>query len=118
MFQAWLDQPQTTLLCPGIPGAEKLFIVYLQHIYFNSQQEQCPEDLPVNFFEATDTEPADSSRLAGAVCAVQVETTRCRPQMDELPDCLVTAIGSYERVFNIIDALDEYGLSGLRICNL
>lgn len=126
-FQAWLDQPQTTLLCPGIPGAGKSFIAsitidYLRHIYshdretcvtfllcdFNSQQEQYPKDLLANLLKQLIRSPPIPTDLQELFVQYKSKPPGCRPQMDELLGCLVTAMGSYERVFAVIDALDEY----------
>ncbi|KAL2686899.1 hypothetical protein Neosp_004442 [[Neocosmospora] mangrovei] len=126
-FQAWLDQPQTTLLCPGMPGAGKSFIAsitidYLQEIYshdeetcitfllcdFNSQQEQCPEDLLANLLKQLIQRRPISTNLQELFLQYKSKPPGCRPMMDELLGCLATAISSYERVFLIIDALDEY----------
>ncbi|KAL6404748.1 hypothetical protein AUP68_11577 [Ilyonectria robusta] len=126
-FQAWLDQPQTILLCPGMPGAGKSFIAsiiinYLQQIYshdretcvtfllcdFNSQQEQCPEDLLANLLKQLIQSRSIPTDLQKLFVQYKSKPPGCRPQMDELLGCLVTAMSSYERVFLIIDALDEY----------
>lgn len=126
-FQAWLDQPQTILLCPGMPGAGKSFIAsiiinYLQQIYshdretcvtfllcdFNSQQEQCPEDLLANLLKQLIQSRSIPTDLQKLFVQYKSKPPGCRPQMDELLGCLVTAMSSYERVFLIIGALDEY----------
>jgi hypothetical protein len=126
-FQAWLDQPQTTLLCPGMPGAGKSFIAsitidFLQEVYshdretcitfllcdFNSQQEQCPEDLLENLLKQLIQSRPIPTDLQELFLQYKSKPPGCRPMMDELLGCLATAISSYERVFLIVDALDEY----------
>ncbi|RTE83641.1 hypothetical protein BHE90_001843 [Fusarium euwallaceae] len=126
-FQAWLDQPQTTLLCAGMPGAGKSFIAsitigYLQQVYahdqetciafllcdFNSQQEQCPEDLLANLLKQLIQNRPIPTDLQELFLQYKSKPPGCRPMMDELLGCLATEISSYERVFVAIDALDEY----------
>ncbi|RSL55850.1 hypothetical protein CEP53_006964 [Fusarium sp. AF-6] len=126
-FQAWLDQPQTTLLCAGMPGAGKSFIAsitidYLQQVYahdqetciafllcdFNSQQEQCPEDLLANLLKQLIRNRPIPTDLQELFLQYKSKPPGCRPMMDELLGCLATEISSYERVFVAIDALDEY----------
>ncbi|KAH7303274.1 ankyrin repeat-containing domain protein, partial [Stachybotrys elegans] len=127
-FQAWLDEPQTTLLCPGMPGAGKSFLAsiaieYLQQIYsndrdtsvpfllcdFSSQQEQFPEDLLANLLRQLIQNRPIPMDLRELFVQYKSKPPGCRPLMDELIGYLHTAMALYDRVFLIIDALDEHG---------
>lgn len=126
-FQAWLDEPQTTLLCPGMPGAGKSFLAstaieHLQQIYsndreinitfllcdFNSQQEQYPEDLLANLLKQLIQNRPIPMDLRELFVQYKSKPPGCRPLMNELIRCLNTAMALYERVFLVIDALDEH----------
>ncbi|KAF5012730.1 hypothetical protein FDECE_1223 [Fusarium decemcellulare] len=125
-FQDWLDQPGTTLLCPGMPGAGKSFIASiaidcLQKIYrldqetritfllcdFNSQQEQRPEELLASLLKQLLEGRPIPGDLEELYKHYRSKPSECRPLMDELLRCLNTAMGLYERVLVVIDALDE-----------
>ncbi|KAF4459089.1 hypothetical protein FALBO_14162 [Fusarium albosuccineum] len=126
-FQDWLDGPGTTILCPGMPGAGKSFIASiaincLQQIYlldqdtritfllcdFNSQQEQCPEELLASLLKQLLEGRPIPQDLKELLKYYKSKPSECRPLMGELLGCLTTAMGLYEKVFVIIDALDEH----------
>jgi Cdc6-like AAA superfamily ATPase len=121
----WRAGMQSTLLCPGIPGAGKtmmvsiiiddlwkqfeahndIAVVYL-YCSFKRQQEQRLVDLLATLVRQLFQE---RSHLPGTVRSMyQRHVSRnTRPSIDELRDVLRSLTGTYSRVFFVVDALDE-----------
>jgi hypothetical protein len=128
-FQAWLNKNQQTLFCPGIPGAGKTMIASIVINYlctkfkndasigiaylfcnYRQQQQQKLEDLILSILKQLAQEqlsmPANVRNLYE-----YHRNKRTRPSFDEIIKVLHAVIGSYSKVFIIIDALDEYHVS-------
>ncbi|GMF91910.1 unnamed protein product [Aspergillus oryzae] len=124
-FQQWLEQSKTTLFCQGIPGAGKTIMasivvnylgikfkddchVAVAYIFcnFRRQNEQTSTDLLTSLLKQlacqTPTLPKCLKNLFG-----NHKNQQTRPTSDEIWTALHTIGSSYEKVFIVIDALDE-----------
>jgi Cdc6-like AAA superfamily ATPase len=134
-FQTWLETSKQTLFCPGIPGAGKTIITsivveYLQTEFLNDssvgvayiycsyqpQQEPKTEDLVSSLLKQLARKrpvvPPDVKHLHE-----HHRTNGTRPSFDEIIEALHSTIKLFNRVFFVIDALDEYhalNIEGLR----
>lgn len=127
-FKSWLDTPQTTLFCPGMPGAGKSFIAslviaHLQNMFppghgvgiaflfcsFSSRHEQLPEDLLASLLQQLVPQRAVPKNLQELFDLYKTRPRGSLPSIGEIYACLHTAIAAYSRVFIVIDALDECG---------
>lgn len=124
-FMAWIETKRQALFCPGIPGAGKTILaalvvqnlfsrfardpkVGIAYTYFNfCQQEQSLEDLFAGMIKQL-TE--NLSPLPASLKALYDDHKRkgLRPPFDRVSNILQSIIRtSYERVFIVVDALDE-----------
>lgn len=125
-FKTWIETERQLLFCPGIPGAGKTIITALvvqnlssrfahdpkvgvAYTYFNfwQQEEHWIEDL----FAALLTQLSEGlSSLPASLKALYDDHKgeRGRPSFEKVFEVLQSIIGiSYERVFIVVDALDE-----------
>ncbi|KAH8650295.1 hypothetical protein BGZ60DRAFT_389194, partial [Tricladium varicosporioides] len=128
-FQTWLNSDQQTLFCPGIPGAGKTILtsivveeltsrfsmdpgVGIAYIYcnFQRQDEQKIDNLLTSLLRQL---AASQPSLPVAVKELyeRHKTKQTRPSFDELIRTLQSVTSLYQRVFIIIDALDECQVS-------
>ncbi|KAF2790175.1 hypothetical protein K505DRAFT_377712 [Melanomma pulvis-pyrius CBS 109.77] len=124
-FHRWREKKGGILFCPGIPGAGKTFITSLviQHLHatFEADSDVGIAYLYCNYREL-DTQRLDDllltllRQLAGQMrpfpqvvvdAYYQHKKAKSRPSCDELAEMLRVVISSHERVFIIIDGLDE-----------
>jgi hypothetical protein len=130
-YQAWLKTNKQTLFCPGIPGAGKTILtaivvndltkqvssdptIGVAYIYCNfwQQETQKIDDLMASLLKQL----AQGQSLPGRVKDLydQHERRRTRPSLDEILRVLRSVATMYSRAFIIVDALDEYQVSGSR----
>lgn len=129
-YQTWLSGDQQTLFCPGIPGAGKTMIMAividdLMSRYYNDRS------IGVAFvyynFRRQESQGLDallssllrqlSSRCSSVPEAVSElyqkhAKSHSRPSCDELSSALHSEISRFRRAFIVVDALDEYIVSG------
>jgi len=128
-FRRWLNQSKQTLFCPGIPGAGKTMItsIVVDHLWtefqndanigiaylycnYRQQQEQKAEDLMSSLLKQLAQEQLSVPEAVKDLYEHH-RIKRTRPSFDEIVKTLHFTIGSYSRVFIIIDALDECHVS-------
>lgn len=124
-YQSWLNSQNRILFCPGIPGAGKTVFtsivvenlherfsedsdIGIAYIYcnFQRQNEQKLDSLLANLLKQL---AAGQSLLPNAVKTLynRHKTKRTRPSLEETLSTLKYVITSYQRIFIIVDALDE-----------
>lgn len=122
-FRSWLYNTAPTLFCPGIPGAGKtmmtaVVVEYLQtcsqgahdvgiaYVYCNYKAEQTIEDLVASLLKQL---LQGRDRLHKFVAKLhQVHARKgTRPSVDEVLEAIEAVVREYQRVFILIDALDE-----------
>lgn len=124
-YEVWMQEPGKSLFCPGMPGAGKTILasiiidslctkfesdpkVGVAYVYCNyrRQNEQTVNHFMLSILkqlgEGISTLPIAISELAN-----KHTKRRTRPSLNEILVALQTVISMYERVFIIIDALDE-----------
>lgn len=126
-YQHWYQRPNSTLLCPGIPGSGKSMIVatvvddlqkcFASHndvavVYlycnFNRRAEQDLRRMLSTLIRQLFQEQTWlSDNVTGLYMAHRDRATR--PSVDELKSVLRFLVASYRRVFFVIDALAECG---------
>ncbi|EPS40260.1 hypothetical protein H072_5924 [Dactylellina haptotyla CBS 200.50] len=135
-FQSWLNGTRQTLFCPGIPGAGKtiltsIVIDHLQEI-FGDQANVAVTYFYFNFKhkEAQKTEGVLASLLRqsiqhGSIIPPKLREIfqRCQKhdavlKLDEMVQILEDILEPYEKVFVVIDALDEAEEQGGPISSL
>jgi hypothetical protein len=128
-FKTWLDGPDKTLFCHGIPGAGKTMMaaVAIDHLYrsmhsedigiaylFCSYKTQVDQSMP-NLFAAL-LKQLVQSRPDIAAPAIRMHDDHSkrgtRPSVAELTQALQSACSSYSTVYIIMDALDECSKTG------
>lgn len=123
-FQAWLQTDKRTLFCPGIPGAGKTILasvvvdeltrrfkedktVDVAYLYCNFRRyEQRAEELIASLLkQLSQGRPS----LPESVKSLydKHRDQRTRPSFDELSNGLRSVAAAYQRVFVVVDALDE-----------
>ncbi|KAK6499967.1 hypothetical protein TWF481_010324 [Arthrobotrys musiformis] len=127
-YQGWLNQsaPSKILFCPGIPGAGKTILTSIvvddlttrfsnskfgiAYIYcnFRRKDEQNIQSLLASLLKQLALGSTQST-LPAAVKEMHKRSTekRMRPSIDDMLKSLHSVAQGYERVFIIIDALDE-----------
>lgn len=124
-FRSWLAEAGQTLFCPGIPGTGKTIAasivvdhlcrkfqnddsVGIAFIFYNYQQPQTLAELYSSLLGQL-----IYPRGAKSITQLYNDHTRrgTRPSSEEVFNALNRAISEYSRVFLIIDALDECGVS-------
>lgn len=121
IYQNWIQGTQTTLFCPGIPGAGKTVMscavihtigesiavdskVGLAYVYFafSRQNEQTVEhvlaSLLAQLLRGVENPPSHLS---------EIKDNGGRPTRTQLIDQLCLAASGYQKVFIVLDALDE-----------
>ncbi|EXL93138.1 hypothetical protein NOF04DRAFT_14220 [Fusarium oxysporum II5] len=129
-FRAWLTTKSQTLFCLGIPGAGKTILTSLviddlwssvfdesnigiAYIYFSfqRQKEQTLDRLLLSLLK----------QLAGKLASMPEEVVDLyhkhekeltRPTYEDIIYVLRKVIAKYSRVFIVVDALDEYSVTG------
>jgi hypothetical protein len=123
-FQTWLQADKQTLFCPGIPGAGKTILtaividhltyqygndpsIGIAYIYCNyrRKEEQRLDGLLGNLLKQL-SEARPSMPNTVKELYEQYKSKRARPSTDELLRSLQSVVGSYSKVFVVIDALD------------
>lgn len=123
-FQGWLLNPGQTIFCPGIPGSGKTIIASLAiqnllssvsrhesivtflYCEYGRKYEQTVDGLLTALlrqFSSKDDRLHDQISSLKKVCEEEMR----RPTRDEVSTMITAAAKSYDRVFIIIDALDE-----------
>lgn len=126
----WLDESSQTLFCPGIPGAGKTIITSividdLRHRF----QDETTIGMAYIFFNFRRNDEQDITHLLACIIKQLVQgqsslpesvqrlydkhgNQRTRPSDDDLLNTLSLVASIYSRVFIIVDALDEYQITG------
>jgi hypothetical protein len=123
-FKRWLDGPDKTLFCPGIPGAGKTMMAAVAIDYLCRTAQS--DDIGIAYLFCNYKAQVDQSalNLFAAVLKQLVQgrpdiaapvmriydhhsKRRSKPSVDELIQALLSACSSYSTVYIIIDALDE-----------
>ncbi|KAE8155002.1 hypothetical protein BDV25DRAFT_170327 [Aspergillus avenaceus] len=114
-FRTWLEEPSSILFCRGIPGAGKTIIAtiaidYLKrqhcennrsavaYIYFNYYQ---PERQNINSLLASFAQPVLKMYQT-------CKEANMLPSSEDLTHALMETMEAFDKVFIILDALDEY----------
>jgi len=124
-FKQWLDGPDMTLFCPGIPGAGKTMLAAITNDYlrrhrasssvevaflfcnYKRQAEQTLEImLPALLKQLVQPQPGIAAPVMELFEAFQKHNTI--PSISQIQEALKTVIMSYDTVFLVVDALDEY----------
>jgi Cdc6-like AAA superfamily ATPase len=124
-YKLWLEDKEQTLFCPGIPGAGKTMMssIVVDHLRkaFGGNDRIGIACLFCSYMRLTEQRSADllTSLLKQLVQELPslpevVEILykehmkrNTRPSFGELSDVLQSVVGSYSRIFFVIDALDE-----------
>ncbi|PYH85076.1 hypothetical protein BO82DRAFT_381107 [Aspergillus uvarum CBS 121591] len=95
-FQAWLKTGKQTLFCPGIPGAGKTVVAatVVEHLHAIAQQNLTTVECLLL--------PSHIQQLHDECAIIGVQ-----PPLERISDALLQTARMYERVYIIIDALDE-----------
>jgi hypothetical protein len=128
-FKTWLEQREKTLFCPGIPGAGKTILaaIVVDHLYdqyasdpttgiayvycnFRRQHEQKPEDLLSSLLKQLAQEQPSLPESVKTLYE-RHNRKRTRPSFNEIEETLRSVAANYSRVFVVVDALDECGVS-------
>jgi hypothetical protein len=123
-YQNWLKTDGQTLFCPGIPGAGKTILtsividdlprrfqnsenVGIAYIYFSFQrrEEQNAEDLLASLLKQLAQELPSLPDTVKDLYSRYGE--RRRPPLQDISSCLHSVASMFEKVFLIVDALDE-----------
>jgi Cdc6-like AAA superfamily ATPase len=126
-FKNWINKPQSTLFCLGMPGAGKSFIAstVIEHLHnmfqsdqgagiafifcsFNSPHKQRPEDLLASLLKQLMQKRAVPEDLQELFDQYKSKPQGSRPSINEIYTSLRTATAIYSRIFIVVDALDEY----------
>lgn len=125
VYDAWLNAPQQTLFCSGMPGAGKTILSSLviddletrcrgdsnsvvAYIYLNYKQhhEQKVEDLTASLLKQLGQ--ASSSMPNGIMQLHEQHAKKgTRPRPAQLCNALASVARSFSKVFIVVDALDE-----------
>jgi hypothetical protein len=124
-FCSWMATANATLFCPGIPGAGKTIMA---SIVINHIQSLCHYKATGLSFFYCNYKKRQEQRVSDVIavllkqlcaqcpCIPEVVTSlfdhhmrkRTRPAEDELSKALLSVAGAFNRVFVVIDALDEF----------
>jgi hypothetical protein len=134
-FQTWLQTPSQTLFCPGFPGVGKTILaaIALETIsnigdtttdsgknsgnfglgYVFGNFRRADELTCLNVLASLTRQLAERGNLPVDVAKLlrQHKGRRSRPQEDELQSALMSVASRYEKVFLVVDALDEFDAS-------
>lgn len=126
-FQRWLETPNATMFCPGIPGAGKTILaasvveylssmaeaddgIGIAYVYLNFRRQ---EDQKLTHLLASLVKQLAQQDAFAAVALKTLhkthETSKTRPSMIELVKQLnsIVCSPSFRKIFIIVDALDE-----------
>ena len=125
VFQAWLDGTESTLFCPGIPGAGKTMItsiminslqqrfqgdhkIGIAYIYCNYKRhtEQTLHQLMASLLKQLVQQQPNLSEYVSNLYSGH-NAKRTNPSVDELCKAIRSIACGLARVFIIVDALDE-----------
>ncbi|KAI0517880.1 nucleoside phosphorylase domain-containing protein [Xylaria bambusicola] len=129
-FQNWINEPQKTFFCPGIPGAGKTVLTSIviedlekrfhnetttavAYVYcdYKFQSDQTPENLLSSLLkQVVQSQPSLPRNLKDLHDRHQGKRTR--PSLAEIYEVLETVALQKSRLFIIIDALDECQVIG------
>ncbi|PGH09587.1 hypothetical protein GX51_00693, partial [Blastomyces parvus] len=128
-FRQWVREPKQTLFCPGIPGAGKTIItsivvhdlhrrfqddpsVGIAYLYCNFRQQQAQKavDLIANILKQLIQWQPSVAEVVKDFYNLR-KRRDYRPFLSELRSILHQIAASYQRIFIVIDALDECGAS-------
>ncbi|KAH7349793.1 hypothetical protein B0T11DRAFT_134733 [Plectosphaerella cucumerina] len=127
-YQHWVAWPQTTLFCPGIPGAGKTLLTSIvvddlqsrltndehasmAYLYcnFRRQQEQTVEHLLSSILHQLAQDQPSLPEFLRNIRRKHKKNTK--PSLEQLFTTLQVLMGSIPRVYIVVDALDECQLS-------
>lgn len=123
-FREWLQGPDKTLFCPGIPGAGKTMMaaVAIDHLcrathstdvgiayLFCSYKAQVDQTTPTLLAALLKQLVQGRPDIAALVMGIHNQHSKrgTKPSLDELTQALLSVCSSYSTVFIIVDALDE-----------
>ena len=122
-FKEWLQGPNKTLFCPGIPGAGKTMMaaITIEHLCRTAQADIGLAYLFCNYKSQVDqSEHGLLSALLKQLVQSRVDITapvthlydhhskqKSRPSLDEIFTALLTICSHYAGVYFVVDALDE-----------
>ncbi|EAW17806.1 uncharacterized protein NFIA_077420 [Aspergillus fischeri NRRL 181] len=128
-FKLWLEKSNLTLFCPGIPGAGKTIItsIVINHLHnefrndptigiaylycnYRQQHEQKPIGLVLSLLKQLLQEQRSIPEGVRNLYMYH-SPKKTRPLPDEILKELHSVTASYSRVFILVDALDECGIS-------
>ncbi|KAJ3532443.1 hypothetical protein NM208_g8432 [Fusarium decemcellulare] len=124
-FRTWLENSNQTLFCPGIPGAGKTILtsvviedmtsrfcwntdIGIAYVYcnFRRQDQQNVVDLLASLLKQL-AQGRPSLPVAMKSLYTKHKKDRTRPSLEEISSTLRTVCEMYQRVFIVVDALDE-----------
>jgi Cdc6-like AAA superfamily ATPase len=123
-FKRWLQGLDTTLFCPGIPGAGKTMVAAtaVEYLYrtasnddvgiaclFCSYKAQIDQSAPNLFAAVLKQLVRFRPDIAAPVSRMHEELSKRgnKPSLDDLTQALYSVCSSYSTVYIVIDALDE-----------
>jgi hypothetical protein len=129
-YQEWLNQSKQTLFCPGIPGAGKTIItsividhlwtifqnntsIGIAYLYCNYQRQQKPADLLMSLLKQLVQRKLSIPEDVKDLYKCHKDDPTC-PSFDKISKVLQSTVAEYSRTFIIVDALDEWQVSGDR----
>lgn len=126
-FRTWIEMPQQTLFCPGIPGAGKTILASVVIDELESQYG-INHDVGIAYFycnyQHIDDQSQKLENLLAAILRQLVQglfpipdtvhglhkkhrTKGTRPSVEEMTKVLRSTVAHFSRLFIVIDALDE-----------
>jgi hypothetical protein len=131
-FKRWLKGSEHTVFCPGMPGAGKTVIasividhlwnhfqaddnISVAHLYcsYKRQQEQTCDNVVADFLGQLVRQQTSLPKIVKDLYQ-RHNRQKSRPQLEEVSEALRLVASSYNRVFFVIDALDESETNGTR----
>jgi len=125
-FTSWIEEPQSTLLCLGIPGAGKSILssVAIDHlqklqatskdsvgvgiVLFDFKSKDEPEDIVACLLSQFVRQKGTPPDLQDLFRRYKSKPKGSQPLIGELLGCLSSVVSSFQRSFIVTDALDEY----------
>jgi len=122
-YRAWRQTAGKTLFCPGIPGSGKTILtsivvddlirrfrnddsVGIAYVYCDFRRRQNPQDLIMSLLkQLTQGQPFLPESVKSLYGKHAKRETR--PSFDEISEAIQSLAATYERVFLVVDALDE-----------
>ncbi|KAK8017380.1 hypothetical protein PG993_013706 [Apiospora rasikravindrae] len=122
-YLEWLETPQETLFCPGIPGAGKTI---LSSIVINDIETRSDDTVGISYIYL-DYRHRDDQTVTKLLCCIAKQLGRTRslpqylrsiyehhkskntnPNLVEIKSVVNSLVALYARVYIIVDAVDEY----------